>query len=41
MTGIESEDEIQVISGINAGDMVITKGNVGLKDGTKVLIKNN
>jgi len=40
-TGIESEDEIQVISGVSEGETVIISGNVGLKDGTKVSIKNN
>jgi RND family efflux transporter MFP subunit len=39
-TGIESENEIQVVSGVSEGEMVITRGNVGLKDSTKVLIKN-
>ena len=40
-TGIESEDEIQVVSGVSEGETVIISGNVGLKDGTKVSIKNN
>ena len=40
-TGIESEDEIQVVSGVSEGETVIISGNVGLKDGTKVLIKND
>jgi len=39
--GIESEDEIQAVSGISEGEIVIVSGNVGLKDGTKVLIKND
>jgi len=40
-TGIESEDGIQVISGVSEGEMVVISGNVGLKDGTKVIIKND
>ena len=40
-TAIESEDEIQVVSGISEGEMVIISGNVGLKDGTKVSMKND
>jgi len=40
-TAIESEDEIQVVSGISEGEMVIISGNVGLNDGTKVSIKND
>jgi RND family efflux transporter MFP subunit len=40
-TAIESEDEIQVVSGISEGEMVIISGNVGLKDGTKVSIKSD
>jgi len=39
--GIESEDEIQVLSGVQKGEMVIFSGNVGLKDSTKITVQNN
>ena len=35
-TGIESNTEIEIISGLNKGDKVITMGQENLKDGVKV-----
>ena len=37
-TGIESGDRVEIISGINTGEMVITSGQNGLPDGAKVTI---
>jgi HlyD family secretion protein len=37
-TGVQDANEVQVISGLTAGDMVITGGTYGLDDGTKVKI---
>jgi HlyD family secretion protein len=37
-TGIQDAHEVQVISGLTAGDMVITGGTFGLDDGTKIKI---
>lgn len=36
--GIENEYFIEILSGIHAGDIVITEGNVGLSEGDKVAI---
>jgi multidrug efflux pump subunit AcrA (membrane-fusion protein) len=37
--GIRNKDYAQIVSGINAGDPVITKGGYGLPDGTQVKIE--
>jgi len=37
--GIENETEIQIIRGIEAGDEVVIRGNIGLKDGERVNIQ--
>lgn len=36
--GIQTKDSTQVLSGVNAGDSVITGGGYGLDDGTKVKV---
>jgi multidrug efflux pump subunit AcrA (membrane-fusion protein) len=36
--GIQSADDVQVVSGLTASDMVISKGAYGLDEGTKVKI---
>jgi RND family efflux transporter MFP subunit len=38
-TGLENEAEIQIASGVNAGEKVIIIGNIGLSNGSKVKIK--
>ncbi|MGB8729603.1 MAG: efflux RND transporter periplasmic adaptor subunit [Candidatus Sulfotelmatobacter sp.] len=37
-TGIRQEGEVQVLSGLKAGDQVVTQGAYGLTDGAKVTI---
>lgn len=37
-TGIEMNGMIQVISGIKAGDLVVTAGQINLKEGSRVII---
>jgi HlyD family secretion protein len=37
-TGIRGEGEVQVLSGLKAGDQVVTQGAYGLSDGAKVTI---
>jgi HlyD family secretion protein len=37
-TGIRQEGEVQVLSGLKAGDQVVTQGAYGLADGAKVTI---
>jgi RND family efflux transporter MFP subunit len=37
-TGIESGDRVEIVSGINTGEMVITSGQNGLPDGAKVTL---
>jgi HlyD family secretion protein len=36
--GITDDGRVQIISGLTAGDMVITSGNYALEDGTKVKV---
>jgi len=36
--GIQGDEDVQVISGVTAGDMVITTGSYGIDEGTKVKI---
>lgn len=36
--GIRTAEEVQVLSGVSASDMVITSGGYGLDDGTKVTV---
>ncbi|MBV9296309.1 MAG: efflux RND transporter periplasmic adaptor subunit, partial [Acidobacteriaceae bacterium] len=36
--GVRSGDEVQILSGINAGDQVITDGALGLDDKAKIQI---
>jgi multidrug efflux pump subunit AcrA (membrane-fusion protein) len=38
--GIRSKDSAQIVSGINAGDPVITSGGYAVPDGTKIKIEN-
>lgn len=38
-TGISDQDETQIVSGVAAGDTVVTTGAYGMDDGTKVTIK--
>lgn len=37
-TGIADQDDIQIVSGVNPGEQVITVGGYGLDDGTKVKV---
>lgn len=37
-TGIRDGSDVQILSGVNAGDQVVTQGAYGLPDGTKVTI---
>ena len=37
--GIRSADQVQIVSGINPGDPVITSGGYGLPDGTQVKVE--
>ena len=37
-TGIKDDDDVQVLSGVNAGDQVVTTGAYGLPDGAKVTV---
>ncbi len=37
-TGIEDGDRVEIVSGINAGDMVITSGQNGLPDDAKITV---
>jgi multidrug efflux pump subunit AcrA (membrane-fusion protein) len=39
VVGIRSTEDAQVLSGINAGDPVITSGGYGIPDGTKIKIE--
>ena len=36
--GIRTADSVQIVSGVSAGDMVVTQGGYGLDNGTKVTI---
>ena len=37
-TGIENNDHVEILSGVKAGEMVITSGQNGLPDGAKVTL---
>jgi len=37
--GISDEVDIEVISGVNPGDLVVIEGNLGLEDGDKIVTK--
>jgi len=37
-TGISDGQDTQILSGVSAGDLVVTKGAYGMDDGTKVKI---
>jgi HlyD family secretion protein len=37
-TGIREDDEVQILSGLQAGQRVVTQGAYGLPDGTKVTV---
>ena len=37
-TGIEDDDRVEIVSGVTAGEMVITSGQNGLPDGAKVTL---
>jgi HlyD family secretion protein len=36
--GIRTPDAVQIVSGISAGDTVVTQGGYGLDNGTKVMV---
>jgi multidrug efflux pump subunit AcrA (membrane-fusion protein) len=38
--GIQAPDETQIVSGIKAGEQVVTQGAYGLPDQTKVKVEN-
>jgi hypothetical protein len=38
MTGLETADQVEVVSGVKAGEMVLTSGQNGLPDGAKVTL---
>jgi HlyD family secretion protein len=37
-TGVQSGGEVQILSGVSAGQRVVTTGAFGLPDGTKVRV---
>jgi HlyD family secretion protein len=39
-TGIREDDDVQILSGLNAGQQVVTQGAYGLPDGAKVTISS-
>jgi multidrug efflux pump subunit AcrA (membrane-fusion protein) len=39
--GLEEADQIEVLSGVSAGDRVVIEGPVDLKDGDRVKIRAN
>jgi multidrug efflux pump subunit AcrA (membrane-fusion protein) len=39
--GIRSDNEVQITSGLNAGDRIVTSGAYGLPDNTKVTWNTN
>jgi len=39
--GISDGVEVEVISGVTEGDKVIVQGNVGLKDGARIILKGS
>jgi RND family efflux transporter MFP subunit len=38
MTGLETADQVEIVSGVRAGEMVLTSGQNGLPDGAKVTL---
>ncbi|MBC8313270.1 MAG: efflux RND transporter periplasmic adaptor subunit [Candidatus Cloacimonetes bacterium] len=38
--GIQNENKAEILSGIEVGNFVIVSGNIGLKNGSKVVIRN-
>jgi multidrug efflux pump subunit AcrA (membrane-fusion protein) len=34
--GVQNEDEVEILEGIEPGEMVVIAGNVGLRDGAEV-----
>jgi RND family efflux transporter MFP subunit len=40
-TGIQDESRIEITSGLRAGELVITRGHIGLTDGTAVTVAAN
>jgi RND family efflux transporter MFP subunit len=38
MTGIQTEDRIEITSGLKAGELVITRGHIGLADGAAISV---
>ena len=38
MTGLEQGDSVEVVSGLETGEQVVTAGQGGLRDGTKVKV---
>jgi membrane fusion protein, multidrug efflux system len=39
-TGLESNGFIEILTGLNPGEKIITLGNYGLENGTKITVKN-
>lgn len=37
--GVRTADSVQIVSGVNAGEKVVTSGGVGLQDGAKVRVE--
>ena len=37
--GLQNSDQIEVVSGLKEGDLVVVEGNFGLEDGTEIEIK--
>jgi RND family efflux transporter MFP subunit len=37
-TGIEDEQRIEIVSGVRAGELIITRGHIGLPDGTAISV---
>ena len=37
--GVRTADTVQIVSGVNAGEKVVTSGGVGLQDGAKVRVE--
>lgn len=40
LIGLEDEEEVQVVNGLQAGEIVVTEGNLNLKNGAKVSISD-
>jgi multidrug efflux pump subunit AcrA (membrane-fusion protein) len=38
--GLEAGEELEILSGLSAGQQVVVAGHAGLEDGTKVEVRN-